>query len=163
MSTGSGSMTPVSSGVTLTSYVTLSEANAYFNNRLVINPWNDASDDNKSKALNMAAAALNRLNYAGEVNDSEQVHQFPRDDDTAIPQPMKDACCLCAAVFLDDVTVDDLREEARFQFQAYGTVKQTYKDGNLPHFMAGIPSAEAWDLIQPFLRQNGNVQLNRVS
>ena len=163
MSTGTGSMTAVTTTVTLVTYVTLAEAETFFNNRLIDSAWDDATNDNRSKALNMSASALNRLNYAGKRNSLTQVHPFPRDDDSVIPQIMQDACCLVAAKFLDDFTIDQLRDEARFKIQGYSTVKTTYKDGDLPHYMSGIPSAEAWDMIQPFLRQVDTIQLNRSS
>jgi len=163
MSTGSGGMTPITSTVTLVSYVTLAEANTYFDQRLLISAWDDASNDNRSKALNMAAVALDRLNYEGAMTSTTQAHQFPRDDEASIPQPMQDACCIIASKFLDDADMDVIREESRLESQAYGSVKQSFKDGDLPHLMSGIPSAEAWDLILPFLRQGGRVRFDRVS
>lgn len=147
----------------LTAYINAHEAGHFFNNRLNVDIWTDASEDDKVRSLNMATVAIDKLNFAGAVTVEGQQLQFPRDGDTGYPQAIKDATCLCAIKFLDDWDADDLREESRISFQAYGSVKQSYKDGSLPYLMAGIPSSEAWDFLLPFLRQTGIIRIDRVS
>ena len=111
----------------------------------------------------MATAAIDRLNYEGIMTESDQTYQFPRDYDTEYPQAIKDATCLIAAKYLEGITIDDAREEGRINYQAYGSVKQDFKDVTLPHMVAGILSAEAWDLLVPFLKQRCRIKLDRVS
>ena len=147
--------------VTLTAYVTLQEAADYFVNR--ISDWTDYTTTEKTQALNMSTSSIDRLNFAGDKTDEDQDLEFPRDDDTAYPQAIQDACCLCAAKILDGFNVDDVREEARFISQAYGSVKQAFNQHVLPHLSAGIPSSEAWDLLTPYLRQSNVLRFDRVS
>jgi len=149
--------------ITLEAYVTLVEANTFFNNRLAVDAWDDATANDKARALNMATMAIDRLNFAGEMTEDDQDHQFPREDDDDYPQAVKDACCLIAGALLDGKDIDGLREEGRIEFQGYGSVKQSLKDVALPHYVAGIPSAEAWDMLRPFLRQSGAIKMQRVS
>lgn len=149
--------------VELNAYTDIEEATQFFNNRLNVDIWTDASILDKARSLNMATVAIDKLNFAGAVTTEDQAFQFPRDDDSDYPQAVKDATCLCAIKFLDDWDIDDIREESRISFQAYGSVKQSYKEGSLPYLMAGIPSSEAWDLLLPFLRQTGLLRIDRVS
>jgi hypothetical protein len=60
------------------SYVTVAEADAYFENRLDVAAWNSADDENKSKALITATGLLDELSWTGVVEDSSQSLAFPR-------------------------------------------------------------------------------------
>lgn len=149
---------------TLDAYVSAAAAEAFFKNRLPETMWTEATVVEKVQALNMATQAIDKLNYIGERASTSQTHQFPRDDDSEVPQDIKDACCLCAVKFLDDWNSDDVREEMVANYQAIGPVKRSSeRDAYLPHLTLGIPSAEAWDLLVPYLRQPGALKLDRIS
>jgi len=60
------------------SYVTLNEADSYFDDRVDVCEWASATDDLKEKALVTATAYLDELSYAGQVVSSEQMLAFPR-------------------------------------------------------------------------------------
>lgn len=59
-------------------YISLSDANTYLSLQLYTEPWNDASDDDKSKALLLACKHIERLNIRGMKAVSTQTLKFPR-------------------------------------------------------------------------------------
>lgn len=108
-------------------YISLADAEAYFNERLYVDEWDSASDDDKSRALIMATKHIDRLALVGCKKLESQKQQFPRcyptDQrglasyignlpevsadgwacDTDIPQVVKEACCE-QALFLLSLT-----------------------------------------------------------
>lgn len=60
-------------------YVTMDTANAHFAARLHADTWTAASDDDKSKALAMAAMLLDRhIVWLGSKADPDQAMEWPR-------------------------------------------------------------------------------------
>jgi len=91
------------------SYVTLAEANTYFDNRLNITTWSSADDDTKTRALLQATRRLNYEKYYGDRVSGTQALPFPRINigyidgvliDNTIPQQIKDAECELALYML---------------------------------------------------------------
>ena len=147
----------------LTAYVAnVGEADTFLAQRLPDTAWTAADEVAKTQVLNMATQAIDRLNFENNKTVDSQVLEFPRDGDTVVPSNIIDACILLSVEFLNGTTVNDLRNQADYKLQAYARVKTEYKEGNSPHYMAGIPSAEAWDLLKPYLRQS-SITLNRIS
>lgn len=75
------------SGANSTSYVTRTEANAYFAARLRSTEWDaapDAVDGDRDKALIMATSMLDRLPWIGAMTVSTQRLQWPR---SYVPKP----------------------------------------------------------------------------
>jgi len=60
------------------SYVTLAEANTYFENRLNVAAWTEASDLEKSQALVTATSVLNDEKWIGTAISDSQSLAFPR-------------------------------------------------------------------------------------
>lgn len=144
-------------------YVTASAADAYFALRLRTGPWDDATSDDQERALTMATKAIDQLNYVGSKADAEQTNQFPRGDDTEVPQQIKDACCEIALALLDGVDPEKEFENLFSTSNAYGGVRTTFDRTTVPqHFIAGIASAAAWRLLLPFLRDPMEVKVRRV-
>ncbi len=158
-----GSDITQSGNLLLNSYSSISDANVFFYNRITPAAWDDATNLNKAKALNMATAAIDKLNFIGEQTSTDQLLQFPRDDDTEYPTNIVQATCLCAVKYLDGFDLDEVMDELKFSKQEYGSVKQTFNNYIPPHLVAGIPSAEAWDLLLPFLYRNGEIRLNKIT
>ena len=80
------------------SYVTLAEANSYFETVPDSSTWTDKTDDAKNRALISACRWIDSLNYYGDRCDEEQALKWPRNnyevDDvelvcTAIPNGIK--------------------------------------------------------------------------
>ena len=60
------------------SYVTLAEANSYFENRLNVAAWTEASDPEKNQALVTATSVLNDEKWVGTAISDSQLLAFPR-------------------------------------------------------------------------------------
>ena len=146
------------------SYLTIIEAQTYFNTRLHTQPWDCAIDDEKTKALAMASKIIDRLNYEGEKTNEAQVNQFPRDADILVPQDIMDATTEIALSLLDGVDPELEFENLAMITQQYGTIKSTYdRSINQEYKMAGVPSMTAWRMLKPYLRDSQGIDLNRVS
>lgn len=61
------------------SYVSLAEANSYFEDRIDVAAWSEASDTQKSQALVTAASILEILDWAGTAVSDLQALAFPRE------------------------------------------------------------------------------------
>ena len=145
-------------------YVTESEADTYFSERLNTEAWDDATSIDRIKALKMATRAIDRLNYVGIRNDENQELQFPRYDDSSVPQDVLDACCEEALSLLDGVDPSLEFDNLNMVSQGYSNVKSTFDRRVKPeHIIAGITSIFAWRLLRPFLRDYFNVELRRGS
>lgn len=145
-------------------YLTSEEAQEYFDGRLNTEVWEDATEENKEKALTMATRILNRLNYLGDKTDSAQENQFPRFADSVIPQNILDACCEIALALLDGVDPELEYENLLMVQQSFDVVKTTYDRSMVQeHIIAGVPSIVAWRLIRPYLRDFKTIDLSRVS
>ena len=152
--------------VTLTddnSYVALDDANTYFNERLNVQSWDEAEDDDKNRALIMATTAIDHLNFTGGKTDEDQVLQFPRYDDSSVPTEIEQATYECALALLDGVDIELEKETMNLTEQRIGGVKVGY-DSIVPaeHIIAGIPSYKAWIFLRPFLRAPDDVELFRI-
>jgi hypothetical protein len=143
-------------------YIDVADAQTYFDERLRTDPWDDAEDSDKLKALKMATRMIDKLNFAGCKHDEDQELQFPRGDDTEVPQDIKDATCELALALLDDVDPNLEVENLSHTKQGIGDARverdTTFSD---EHIRAGIPSIDAWNLLKPYLRDPREVGLLR--
>jgi len=145
-------------------YTTAAEEEAYFTTRLNTTPYDDATTADKLAARTMATKAFEQLNYVGEMADEDQDLQFPRGDDTAIPQVIKDACCEEMLNLLDGA-------DPQIEFENLGLVSERYANINArhdptspsEHIAAGITSVTAWRLLLPFLRDGRAIRVERIS
>ena len=155
-------------------YLTPLEAQELANERLNVEAWDDAVDEDGSsfgepntltyKALTMATSAIDRLNYQGTKTDLDQVNQFPRDDDTVVPADIGQACFEIALALLDGVDPQLEGENLGMTSQGYANVRSTYdREVPVPHIVAGIPSLTAWRFIVPYLRDTGYFNIMRTS
>lgn len=147
----------------MSNYVTLVEAQTYFDGRLGTDAWDSATDIDRTKALTMATKAINTLNFQGEKTDPVQTNQFPRDGDTVVPQEIKDATCEVALALLDGKTVEEEYERNRISSERYSTVGVTY-NGAIPqeYIINGIMSITAWMLLKPFMRDPRSIDIIRI-
>jgi len=158
----------------MSNYLTPLEAQELANERLNVEAWNDAVDEDGSsfgepdtetyKSLTMATDAINRLNYRGAKNVSTQVNQFPRGDDTTIPADIGAACFEIALALLDGVDPQLEGENLGMTSQGYANVRSTYnREVPVPHIVAGIPSLTAWRYLVPYLHDTGYFNIMRSS
>lgn len=146
-----------------TAYVTISEANAYFAERLHSGLWGETNLTDRTAALLDATRRIDRLNFNGDKADSAQELQFPRGADTAIPNDIKIACMESAFALLQGVDPEREATNLSVVSQGYSSVRTTY-DRSLEqqHFAAGIPSMIAWRYLLPFLREQRTIRVSRV-
>ena len=149
----------------ITYYGSIAGANLYFNSqRLNSEPWEDALANDRQKAMIMATRAIDRLNFAGEIAVSGQSLQFPRGDDTVVPLDIELAAYECALKYLDDVDMQDEIESIGINRNEYLGTRSTYDSSFVAEYIrAGIPSAEAWIHLKPYIRDIQAVNLSRVS
>ena len=146
------------------SYLTIPEAQLYFNTRLHTEPWDCAIDSEKTKALAMSTKIIDRLNYEGEKTNEAQVNQFPRDADIVVPEDIGDATAEIALSLLDGVDPELEFENLAMTTQQYGTIKSSYdRSINQQYKVAGVPSMTAWRMLVPYLQDSQGIDLNRVS
>ena len=171
-----------------TFYGTVSEANTYFSYRLHETAWTAASNGDRAKALLAATQIVDALNYKGwkhsvwtlyqaytwpshptatlvRAANQEQALEFPRDADTSVPEPIRQAVYEIAYNLLDGRDPELELEAIAVNHQAYGSVQTTYNRNQVPleHIINGVPSIVAWRLLRSFLRPGDEVKLSRIS
>lgn len=145
-------------------YGTLLRAEEYFLRRLGTGAWDEALVADRESALVMAARAIDKLNFAGNVATSGQSLQFPRGDDSVVPIEIDQAGYEIALAFLDDYDLEQEAQTVGILTESYSGVRTTYDANHVDeHTVAGIPSIEAWRLLKPFLRDALVLRLSRVS
>lgn len=135
----------------------------YFSRRLWTQAWDEASSEDQVKALHHATEIIDALNFVGDKADEEQENQFPRGDDTEVPEQIKKACCLIALSLLDGAEPNKDFENLFKTSHGFGGVRSTYESSLVAeHLASGVPSYDAWKLLFPFLRDPSAIKLHRV-
>lgn len=144
----------------MSSYATEAGADAYFALEYGYPRWASAAD--KDKALHTATRLLNTLNYAGGKTDDSQVNEFPRDGETDVPQHIKDATCLIAYSLIDGIEPETELQSINTTAFKYGQVSDSKDTDFIPEYRThGIPNAQAWMMIQPYLRDGNLINILR--
>jgi len=148
----------------VSNYTTETETQVYFDSRLGTEPWDDATSTTRVKALGHATNIIDRLNYSGTKTESTQTNQFPRGEDTEVPQDIKNACAEIALALLDGVNPELEYENIFMTSQGYGGIRSSFdRSVKSPHILAGIPSFTAWTYLKPYLLDPLNIELHRTS
>lgn len=164
------------------SYITtIEEADAFFAARLDSASWDDADAADQAKALQMATARLDNLDYKGYKYLQSQERQFPRKYsvdpfyespwgislsldaygyayESDVPQRIKDACCLEAAALLeyysstDPINEQDLVEAG---VKSFSLGKLSMSLSKTSAASRNLRSAEAYELISRYLDNGG--------
>lgn len=152
------------------SYAEVHEADAFFNNRLRSTVWFDSSVQDRRKSLIHATQLIDNLNFAGEKTYEGQVLQFPRKNvfnsittlDSYIPSDIRIACYLIAYKLLEGTDIDQEINNVNKVGLGYHQARMTKDPNSTPDFIiAGIPSAEAWKRLKPYLRDVQSIELVR--
>ena len=86
----------------MAAYVTVSEADDYFETHLAHSFWDSLSADEKLRALTTATRRIDAQWLVGERYDEGQDLAFPRTmDGDEVPERVKDACCEEALFLLE--------------------------------------------------------------
>lgn len=162
--------------INLTVYGVVSRADQYFNNRLRNVFWLRASLGDKTSALIEATTIIDTLNFAGIKADPNQLHQFPRATypanfpnivlstiDVVVPRDIEYACYEIAIQLLSGVDPDLEVENLATHSQGFSSARTTYERAYiLDHIAAGVPSARAWALLKPYLRDPRRLNISRA-
>jgi len=148
-----------------TAYITIVEAQVYFDGRLLTQPWENASDENKNKALLQATRAIDQLNFRGQKSTEDQELQFPRYGDTVVPSDIECACAEEALSLLDGKNPEMEREALAITEQVFGKVKAKFdRDAGRPiNILNGIMSATAWGYLLPYMRDPLTMRISRTT
>lgn len=144
------------------SYVTIAEADEYFQDKLYSTDWNEASESTKEKALKTAAKKIDSQRLRGRKVETSQILEFPRSiysqfekylvSQTEVPQAVKDAQCEEAFALIS------MGENAnkRAQLQALGV--KSFSIGKLSETFVSnsskgnkLLSMEAIQFLSPYL------------
>ena len=99
------------SSASANSYVTLAEANTYFETVPSSATWDDKTDDQKNRSLISATRWIDSLNFYGDRCDNDQALKWPRNNYhvdnvelvcSAIPADIKYATCELARALAND-------------------------------------------------------------
>lgn len=162
-------------------YGTIAEASAYFASRLHEPAWEEATPSQREASLIEAREIIDSLAYKGSKatvyalpSDAEdidiraaeaaQVLEFPRGEDTVVPDDIKQAEFEIANALLDGVDIQMEIEALGVSSQGLESVRTTYSRGHQPveHIVNGVPSFRAWRLLRPFLRDEDSLRIIRV-
>lgn len=148
----------------MSAYGTNAGGTTYFATRLNTTAWDNASDADRTAARTMATQSIDALNFAGIRADIDQDNQFPRYDDSSVPTEVEYATYEIALKLLEGRDPQEEFEAAALIQNQFGGVRSTKQPSSAPEYiLAGIPSLEAWKLLKPFLREGGDVRLDRIS
>ncbi len=97
--------------------------------------------------------------------EASQELEFPRGADTEVPEAIRRACYEIAHTLLDGKDPELELENLGIVSQGYASVRTTFSRTHVPveHIVNGVPSALAWRLLLPFLRDDDAIRVSRVS
>lgn len=172
-------------------YGTINEANTYFGERLYTDAWDQASADNRIKALKQATRVIDSLNYKGVkaavydilydadgdrvspeptedqiiTADQSQELEFPRGKDASVPEEIEWATYELAFALLEGFNPDTAADELRVIKQSYASVGTTYAedDISMEYLLYGIPNGTVWRWIKPRLVDDRSIKIRRVN
>lgn len=133
-------------GTTADSYITVVDANTYFNTRLFTSSvWEAATVDEKERALKQATRILDRMNWVGEKTTDAYALRWPRDvvydqdaillSSTTIPSWLEDATCESAIDLMgSDTTSQSGQDTALIKKVKAGSVEVEF---NVPEGSKG--------------------------
>ena len=162
-------------------YGSVVEAAEYFGCKLRAPAWDDAKPRERKSALVQATQIIDTLSYKGckasvyvlpetateaEIRQAEydQPLEFPRDLDSTVPEVIRKACYEIAYALLDGVDPEMELESLGVSSQGLESVRTTYARNQRPvdHIINGVPSAQAWRWLLPFLRDGQSIHITRV-
>lgn len=150
----------------LNSYVYPNTAESYFDTRLGTDAWDDASPEDRNKALIQATRMIDRLRFKGLKADPDQPLEFPRITDNinlGIPLDIQIATCELALVLLDGIDPEREIKDLYVSNRSFVTTRVQFERSYVPeHTRAGIPSATSWSYLKPYLLVNNTIILNRM-
>lgn len=146
------------------SYGSLEAADIYFANKLRTLVWRKASKTDRIAALREATRLIDNLDFKGEKTDDDQLHEFPRDGSNT-PKNIELACYEIAIKLIAGVDPDQQANDMVVTGRTFASVKITYDRQKVvqEYMQARIPSAVAWDMLKPYLKDPKEFTLSRAN
>ncbi len=97
--------------------------------------------------------------------ESSQPLEFPRDEDTSVPQAIRFACYETAYSLLDGKNLDLEIEAMGISQISYSGAQTTFNRQGAPveHVINGVMNVTAWRYLRPFLRSPDQIKVTRIS
>lgn len=136
-------------------YGSVAESQTFLDNAL----WNAASSATKTEHLTRASMIIDSLNYYDQKKVSTQEHEFPRTNETVVPQDIEYAAYYIALELFNGFDEEKNAES----FTDVSTARASRGRLRKPiHLRAGVPSIRAWQLLFKYLRIP-SIKLERIS
>lgn len=144
------------SSASANSYVTLADANAYFETVPNSASWIDKTDDQKNRALISATRWIDTLNFYGDRCDAGQSLKWPRTNYevdnitltcTVIPNDIKYATYELARALANDtdaITNTESDPDELYQEVTLGDLKVRYKDNKVENPINNVFDVYPW-------------------
>ena len=133
-------------------FVTLEEAEAYFDERFGSDKWVESDNLAKEKLLITASKKISALDFVGSPLEVGQKMAFPRNFE--LPQDIKDAVCEEAYILLlhcDDV--HKFNQENNISSISLGVGSVSYNQTGLNTLESALVSKEAQRLVRKWLKK----------
>jgi hypothetical protein len=97
--------------------------------------------------------------------EASQPLEFPRGDDTVVPEAIRIACYEIAYSLLDGKDPEIELENLGVESYGYSSARTSFSRTQMPveHIVNMVPSAIAFRLLRPFLRDEQAIKLSRIS
>lgn len=120
----------------------------------------DATNERYCKLLGSDAPSRDEVIAA----DATQVLEFPRGQNTEVPQEIKWACYETALALLEGFDPEDAAERMNVIRQGYSAVSTTYDNSSAmaEYLVYGIPTARVWQWLKPYLTDDRIIRLSRA-
>lgn len=160
---------PVTITVDENSYISLEDANEYFNGRLNSSEWEEATDTDKKKALITATKRIDYLNFIGRKESLGQSLKFPRvyshspnsffpDSQSVVsgtkPDDLLDATCEEAIALLSQNLEVEKRQRDGIESEKIGDTSRSYNSNVVESKQQGrgLLSPEAKSLLRGYIK-----------
>ena len=138
------------------SFISLEDADAYFDERFDSKEWLDADEEVKEQLLITATKKINMFDFIGEKNEVSQPLEFPRKFGT--PQDIKDAVCEEAISLLKDETnVHKKNQEDNISSISLGVGSVSYNTSKSDSGVTVLVSKIACRLVQKWVKKGFSI------
>lgn len=110
------------------SYVTVEEADSYFDSTLKSEEWNKYDTSTKARALITATKQIDRLPFQGRKLDINQFLEFPRTTTNGIPNEIIYATCEQALFLLKGGSKRQELQQQGVKSYSLGDLSETFAD-----------------------------------
>lgn len=96
--------------------------------------------------------------------DADQDLEFPRGQDTEVPQEIKWACYEIAFALIEGFDPEDAADRLNIVRQSYSSVRTTYDNSSeaMEYLVYGIPTMRVWHWLKPYLAGVNPINISRA-